>query len=253
MGRINQSICFGCFNRGGVTPEQVVKEAAKTGFKAVELVGQEHWDLIRDNGMRVAIVSGHKSLTDGLNKPSNHDRIEQELLKNIDIAVENDIPSLICFSGNREGLPDDEGIEIVAEGLSRVAKVAEEKGVTLCMELLNSKVNHPDYQCDYTTWGVEVCKRVNSPSVKLLYDIYHMQIMEGDLIRTITDNIQYIGHFHTAGNPGRNDMDEEQEIYYPPVMRAIADSGYDMYVGHEFVPKADPMKAMRAAFELCDV
>ena len=253
MGRINQSICFGCFTRGDATPERVIKEAAKIGYKSVEMAPQEHWSLIRDNGMRIAITSGHRSLTDGLNKRSNHDRIEEELLAKMDMAAENDIPSLICFSGNREGLSDDEGIEIVAEGLSRVAKVAEEKGITLCMELLNSKVNHPDYQCDYTVWGAEVCKRVNSPRVKLLYDIYHMQIMEGDLIRTISDNIQHIGHFHTAGNPGRRDMDEEQEIYYPPVMRAIADSGYEMYVGHEFVPKSDPIKAMRTAFGLCDV
>jgi hydroxypyruvate isomerase len=253
MGRIKQSVCFWGFNRGGVTPEQIIEESAKIGYASVEMAGQQYWKLISDNGMRVAIIGGHRSLTDGLNKRSNHDRIEQELLKNIDIAAENDIPGLICFSGNREGLPDDEGIEIVAEGLSRVAKAAEKKGVNLCLELLNSKVNHPDYQCDHTAWGVEVCKRVNSPRVKLLYDIYHMQIMEGDLIRTITDNIQYIGHFHTAGNPGRHDMDEEQEIYYPAVMRAIADSGYDMYVGHEFMPKGDPIEALRAAFKLCEV
>ncbi len=177
MSRINQSICFGCFNRGGVTPEQVIREAARIGYKSVEMSGREHWDLIRENGMRVAITGGHRSLTDGLNKRSNHDRIERELLERMDIAAENDIPGLICFSGNREGLPDDEGIEIVAEGLSRVAKAAEEKGINLCMELLNSKVDHPDYQCDHTAWGVEVCKRVNSPRVKLLYDIYHMQIM----------------------------------------------------------------------------
>ncbi len=253
MGRINQSICFGCFTRGDATPEQVIKEAAKIGYKSVEMARQEHWGLIRDNGMKIAITGGHGSLRDGLNKPSNHDRIEEELLAKIDLAVENDIPGLICFSGNREGLPDDEGIEIAAECLSRVTKAAEEKGINLCMELLNSKVNHPDYQCDHTAWGVEVCKRVNSPRVKLLYDIYHMQIMEGDLIRTISDNIQYIGHFHTAGNPGRRDLDEEQEIYYPPVMRAIADSGYKLYVGHEFVPKGDPLEAMRVAFEICDV
>jgi hydroxypyruvate isomerase len=253
MGRIKQSVCFWGFNRGGVTPEQLIKEAAKIGYASVEMAGRQYWSLIRDNGMRVAITGGHRSLTDGLNKRANHDRIEQELLENMDIAVENDIPGLICFSGNREGLPDDEGIEIVAEGLNRVAKAAEEKGINLCMELLNSKVNHPDYQCDHTAWGVEVCKRVNSPRVKLLYDIYHMQIMEGDLIRTITENIQYIGHFHTAGNPGRRDLDEDQEIYYPAVMRAIADSGYDMYVGHEFTPKGDPVEAMRTAFKLCDV
>ncbi|MBD3184849.1 TIM barrel protein [Candidatus Poribacteria bacterium] len=253
MGRIKQSICFGCFNRGDATPEHVIKEAASIGFKSVEMAPREHWNMIRDLGMKIAIIGGHRSLTDGLNKRSNHRRIEEELLQKMDIAVENDIPSLICFSGNREGLSDEDGMEIVAEGLNRVAKAAEEKGVTLCMELLNSKVNHPDYQCDHTDWGVEVCKRVNSPRIKLLYDIYHMQIMEGDLIRTISDNIDYIGHFHTAGNPGRRDMDEEQEIYYPPVMKAIADSDYDMYVGHEFVPKGDPIKAMRAAYELCDV
>jgi hydroxypyruvate isomerase len=252
-GRIKQSICFGCFNRGGYTPEQVIKEAAKIGYTSVEMLSEQYWGMVRDLGMKVAIIGGHGTLTNGLNKPSNHDRIEEEILKKIDIAVANDIPSLICFSGNREGLSDIEGIDIVAEGLSRVAKTAEERGITLCMELLNSKVNHPDYQCDHTAWGVEVCKKVNSPGVKLLNDIYHMQIMEGDLIRNITDYIQYIGHFHTAGNPGRRDMDEEQEIYYPAVMRAIAKSGYNMYVGHEFVPKGDPIEAMRTAFKLCDV
>jgi len=252
-GRIKQSICFGCFHRGGYTPEQVIKEAAKIGYASVEMLGEQYWGMVRDAGMKVAIIGGHGTLTNGLNKRSNHDRIEDELLRNIEKASANEIPSLICFSGNREGLSDSEGIDIVAEGLSRVAKAAEEKGITLCMELLNSKVNHPDYQCDHTAWGVEVCKKVNSPRVKLLDDIYHMQIMEGDLIRNITDYIQYIGHFHTAGNPGRRDMDEEQEIYYPAVMRAIANSGYDMYVGHEFVPKGDPIQAMRAAFKLCDV
>ena len=126
-------------------------------------------------------------------------------------------------------------------------------GVNLCLELLNSKVNHPDYQCDSTAWGVEVCKRVNSPRAKLLYDIYHMQIMEGDIIRTLEDNIEYIGHFHTAGNPGRHDLDEEQEINYPPIMRAIAETGYDLYVGHEFIPKGDPIEGLRAAAQLCDI
>ncbi len=253
MGRIKQSVCFWCFGRGGLAPEKMIEEAAKIGYASIEMPPEEHWGLIRDKGMKIATIIGHGSLGDGLNKRSNHDRIEQELLKNIDIAAKNDIPGLICFSGNREGLPDDEGIEIVAEGLSRAAKAAEEKGVNLCLELLNSKVNHPDYQCDHTAWGVEVCKRVNSPRVGLLYDIYHMQIMEGDLIRTITDNIQYINHFHTAGNPGRKDLDEEQEIYYPAVMRTIANSDYDLYVGQEFVPKGDPIEALRAAFETCDV
>ena len=253
MGRIKQSVCFWPFIRGDMTAEKLIEAAADIGYASIEMPGQEYWGMIKDKGMCIATIIGHSSLGDGLNKRSNHDRIEDELLKNIETAAENDIPGLICFSGNRNGLPDDEGIEIVAEGLSRVAKTAEEKGVNLCLELLNSKVNHPDYQCDHTAWGVEVCKLVNSPNVGLLYDIYHMQIMEGDLIRTITDNIQYINHFHTAGNPGRNDLDEEQEIYYPAVMRAIAKTDYDLYVGQEFVPKGDPIKALQAAFEVCDV
>jgi hydroxypyruvate isomerase len=253
MGRIKQSLSFWCFNRGGMTPERLIKEAAEIGYASVEMLDQPYWDLVREHGMRVAIVSGHGTLTEGLNKRENHDRIEDELRKNIDLAAANDIPSLICFSGNRHGASDEEGADVTAEGLSRVAKAAEEKGVTLCLELLNSKVDHHGYQCDYTRWGVAVCQKVNSPRVKLLYDIYHMQIMEGDLIRTIRDNIPYIGHFHTAGNPGRRDMDETQEIYYPAVMRAIAETDYDGYVSHEFVPKGDVTEAIRAAFRLCDV
>jgi len=253
MGTIKQSICFGPFSRGGASPKQVIEEAAKIGYQSIEMLPKEHWPLVHDNGMRIAITGGHRSLPDGLNKPENHDRIEQELLANIEVAAANDIPSLICFSGNREGRSDAEGRDNTIAGLSRVVKAAEEKGITLCIELLNSKVNHPDYQCDRTPWGVEVCKGVNSPRVKLLYDIYHMQIMEGDLIRTIKENIAYIGHFHTAGNPGRKDLDDQQEIYYPAVMRAIAETGYDMYVGHEFSPKADTFAAMKAAFDTCNV
>ncbi len=253
MKSLNQSVCFGCFRRGDVTPEKLFKEAAKIGFKSVEMLGQEYWDAVKEHGMRVAIIGGHGSLGDGLNKRENHSRIEDELLAKIDLAAENDIPGLICFSGNREGKSDEEGLDNTVEGLSRVAKAAEEKGVNLCLELLNSKVNHPDYQCDRTDWGVEVCKRVNSPRVKLLYDIYHMQIMEGDLIRNITENIEYIAHFHTAGVPGRRDMDDQQEIYYPAVMRAIASTDYDLYIGHEFVPKGEPLAALRAAFETCNV
>ena len=217
------------------------------------MLPREHWQTVRDHGMRVAVTVGHASLPDGLNKRENHDRIADELLANIELAAAEEISGLICFSGNREGKSEEEGRDNTIEGLQRVAAAAEEKGVNLCMELLNSKVNHPDYQCDRTAWGVEVCKGVDSPRVKLLYDIYHMQIMEGDLIRTIQENIDYISHFHTAGNPGRNDLDEAQEIYYPPVMRAIADTGYDLYVGHEFSPKADPLAAMKAAFDTCHV
>ena len=241
-------------SQGDLTPEGFIRGAAKVGLAAVELIDQQYWPLVKELGLNIATFAGHSSLTDGLNKRENHDRIEDELLANIELAAANDIPGLITFSGNRyEGLSDEEGIDIIAEGLSRVTKAAEEKGINLCLELLNSKVNHPDYQCDSTAWGVEVCKRVNSPRAKLLYDIYHMQIMEGDIIRTLQDNIEYIGHFHTAGNPGRHDLDEEQEINYPPIMRAIAETGYTLYVGHEFIPKGDPIEGLRAAAQLCDV
>jgi hydroxypyruvate isomerase len=253
MGSINQSVCFGGFARAAAAPEQIIREVAKIGYKSVEMLPQQYWPLVHENGMQVAIISGHASLPDGLNKRENHERIEQELLENIDIAAANQIPALICFSGNREGKSEEEGRDYTTEGLLRVSKAAEEKGVNLCLELLNSKVDHPDYQCDRTAWGVQVCKAVNSPRVKLLYDIYHMQIMEGDLIRTIQENIDYIKHFHTAGNPGRKDLDQEQEIYYPPIMRAIASSGYDLYVGHEFTPKTDPIAALKAAFDTCNI
>lgn len=254
MARIKQSATGWSFIQGDLTPEGFIRGAADVGLTAVELVDQQYWPLVKELGLDIATFVGHSSLTDGLNKRENHDRIEDELLENIEIAAANDIPGLITFSGNRyEGLSDEEGIDIVAEGLSRVTKAAEEKGVNLCLELLNSKVNHPDYQCDSTAWGVEVCKRVNSPRAKLLYDIYHMQIMEGDIIRTLQDNIEYIGHFHTAGNPGRHDLDEDQEINYPPIMRAIAETGYNLYVGHEFIPKGDPIEGLRAAAQLCDV
>lgn len=251
MGRIKQSVVYWCFSK--VPMERLVEEAVGIGYKSIEMAPQEYWDLIKEKGLDIAIVGGHGSLTEGLNRRENHPRIEEEILKNIELASSYGIPSLICFSGNRRGISDEEGIEATAEGLRKVAKAAEDKGITLCLELLNSKVDHPDYQCDRTWWGIEVCKRVGSPNVKLLYDIYHMQIMEGDLIRTIRENIQYIGHFHTAGNPGRRDMDDEQEINYRGVMKAIAESGYDGYVGHEFIPKGDPIEALRKAFELCDL
>ncbi|MGD8240040.1 MAG: TIM barrel protein [Armatimonadota bacterium] len=253
MGRIKQSLTWGMVNRTGLEPAESIKKVAEIGFASIEMLPQENWDLVHENGMEIAIVVGHASLRDGLNKRENHDRIEQELLENIELAAANNIPSLICFSGDRHGASDEEGIEVCAEGLSRVAKAAEEKGINLCPELLNSKVNHEGYQCDFTTWGVDLCQRVDSPRVKLLYDIYHMQIMEGDLIRTITENIEYIAHFHTAGNPGRHNIDDEQEIYYPAVMRAIAGTDYDGFVGHELSAKDDPMDAIVEAYKACDV
>jgi hydroxypyruvate isomerase len=253
MATIKQSLAWWCFHRGGMTPERFFSEAARIGYAAVELLGEDLWPVARDHGLVIASAGGHKSLTDGLNRREAHDRIETEINASLEKAVRFGIPNLIVFSGNRGGLDDETGIENTAAGLRRVAKAAEDAGVNLVLELLNSKVNHKDYQCDRTAWGVKVCETVGSPRVKLLYDIYHMQIMEGDLIRTIREHHAHFGHYHTAGNPGRNEMDETQEIYYPPIIRAIQETGYEGYVGHEFIPKGDPIAAIEAAYALCDV
>jgi hydroxypyruvate isomerase len=256
--RIKQSLCYPILGDTGMSLDSLFTLAASIGFEAVEL-----WDrgdaldrivnTAQKHGLVVASMIGHNALVDGLNKRSNHARIEDELKTSIDIAVRYDIPGLICFSGNRQPYQTEiEAIEAVADGLRRIAPYAEQKGINLNMELLNSKVDHPGYQCDHTAWGVAVCERVNSPCVKLLYDIYHMQIMEGDVIRTIRDHIRWIGHFHTAGNPGRNDLDDTQELNYAGICRAIAETGYDLYVGHEFMPKDDLEASLRHAFALCD-
>ena len=256
--RIKQSICYPLFKPEDMSLETLFKTAAEIGYAAVELWnrGEDFEDVValaKKYNLVIASMCGHASLPDGLNKRSNHDRIEDELKTSIDIAAQHGIPGVICFSGNRQPYQSElEAIEAVADGFRRVAPYAEQKGVNLNLELLNSKINHPGYQCDHTAWGVAVCERVNSPRVKLLYDIYHMQIMEGDVIRTIRENIRWIGHFHTAGNPGRNDMDDTQELNYAGICKAIADTGYDLYVGHEFKPKGDPVEALRQTFALCD-
>ncbi len=199
------------------------------------------------------MLPGGGTIPDGLNRTENHAKIEQELREGITKAAEAGVPNIITFSGNRRGLSDSEGLENCVAGLNRIKAFAEEKRVTVCMELLNSKVNHKDYQCDHTAWGVEICKRVNSPRVKLLYDIYHMDIMEGDLIRTIRNNIQWLGHFHTGGNPGRNEIDNTQETNYRAVAQAIADLKFDGYFAHEFIPTRDPFQSLQEAVEICTV
>lgn len=236
------------------SPEEVMTAAKQIGFDAMEMMQPEQIPLVKQHGLEVALLVGHQALGDGMNNPENHDRIAEELTASIKLAEANSVPILVCFSGNRRfGLSEIQGAEYCAEILARMAPMAEDAGVTLCMELLNSKVDHQGYQCDNTPWGVHVCRMVDSPAVKLLYDAYHMQIMEGDLVRTITDNIEWIGHFHTGGNPGRRDLDDEQEINYAAVARAIAATGYEGYVSHEFRPKGDTIEAARAAFEIFDV
>lgn len=237
--------------------EDVFAEAARIGFQAVEFHFEEKPEEIIDgahrHGLAVASMCGHGTLVDGLNDPANHDRIEEELRRSIALAARHGVAGLICFSGNRRpGQDDYEGLVECARGLRRVAGLAEEKGVNLNLELLNSRIDHPGYQADRTTWGVALCEMVGSLRVKLLFDIYHMQIMEGDVIRSLRRHIGHIGHFHTAGNPGRKDLDDEQELNYRGICRAIAASGYEGYVGHEFFAKGDRMEAMRQAFAVCD-
>ncbi len=250
MEPIKQGICWGVICQQGVTPEQAISEAKRIGYKAFDFAPEDQWPAIRDAGLELSLVVGHQSLTDGMNKRENHDRIYHELKANIEKAAEWGIRNLCCFSGNRYfGISDLVGAELCAEVMAKAGPVAESYGVNLVMELLNSKVDHPGYMCDHTEWGAHMCKLVNSPRVKLLYDIYHMQIQEGDLIRTIRDNIEWIAHFHTAGNPGRRDMDETQEIYYPAIARALADLGYEGFVSHEFGPKGEPIAAAEGAYK----
>lgn len=239
------------------TLDDFCRTLAEIGYAAIELMtpGDALGEIVaaaHRHGLAVASMVGHASLQDGFNKYENHERIIAELREKIDLAARYGIGGLICFSGNRNpGQSDLEGMIACAHGLRRIAPYAEEKGVNLNVELLNSKINHPSYQCDHVDWGVALCEMVNSPRVKLLFDIYHMQIMEGDIIRSIRDHIQWIGHFHTAGNPDRRDLDDDQELNYRGICRAIAATGYDLYVGHEFRPKGDPIEALRRAYEVC--
>ena len=251
---IRQSVSWWCFAGRGVPDDALLQHIQAIGYPAIELTEERLFDQSRDLGLVVASHGGHQGIDRGLNDPREHDRIESEIHANLVLAQKYAIPNLIVFSGGRrEGLSEEEGIENTALGLARVSKAAEDAGVTLVLELLNSKVDHKGYQCDHTAWGVEVCRRVGSSRVKLLYDIYHMQIMEGSLIQTIREDHAWFGHYHTAGVPGRHDLDDTQEIHYPPVLRAITETGYDGYVGHEFIPKGDPVAALREAYHLCSV
>ncbi len=249
---IRQSFSWWCFAGHGVPDDVLLTRAQALGYQAVELLGPELFGRARDSGLAIASHGGHGSISSGLNDPAQHARIEQELHASLALAVEYAIPNLIVFSGERrEGLTEAEGAENCAQGLRRVAGAAEEAGVTLILELLNSRVDHPGYQCDHTDWGIQVCEMVGSPRVKLLYDIYHMQVMEGDVISRIRANHAHFGHYHTAGVPGRHDLDDMQELNYPPIMRAISETGYAGYVGQEFIPKGDPLGALEAAFRIC--
>jgi hydroxypyruvate isomerase len=252
QNRIHQSACKWCYK--DIPLDQLCDFAAGIGMKGIDLLSIDEWNVPLRYGLICTMgYAGGGAIPDALNRPEHHDAIEAALRLNIPLAAKAGVPNIITFSGNRRGMSDEEGARNTVAGLKRVKKIAEDNGVTICMELLNSKVNHPDYMCDHTAWGVRVMEEVNSPNVKLLYDIYHMQIMEGDLIATIRANLQWIGHFHTGGVPGRHELDSTQEVQWDGVMRAIAGAGFKGYVAHEFVPVRDPLSSLRAAVDLCDV
>ena len=251
-GRIHQSVCRWCYK--DIPLDRLCAYAAQIGLKGIDLLEPDEYEVPRRYGLICTMAyAGGGTIPDALNRTENHAAIEAALRTNIPLAAKAGIPNVITFSGNRRGMADDEGARNTIAGLNRVKKIAEDNGVTICLELLNSKVNHPDYMCDHTAWGVRVMQEVNSPNVRLLYDIYHMQIMEGDLIATITANIAWMGHFHTGGVPGRHELDNTQEVQWDGVMRAIADAGFQGYVAHEFLPVRDPLESLRAAVDLCDV
>jgi hydroxypyruvate isomerase len=250
-GRLKQSLARWCYAR--IPLDDLCRQAAAMGVSGIDLVEPADWPTIRKYGLVPTITQGDAKIPDGWNRKESHDRLEQEIRGRIMRAAEANVPNVIAFSGNRKGMPDDEGRENCVTGLKRIAKFAEDKGVTVCLELLNSKVNHKDYQCDHTAWGVDVIRGVDSPRIKLLYDIYHMQIMEGDIIRTIRDNIAYIAHFHTGGVPGRHELDDTQELQWRTIAKAIADLNFQGFLGHEFEPAKDPMASLKQAVELCTV
>ncbi len=251
--RIHQSVSRWCYAK--IPLDDLCRAAASIGLEGVDLLNPEEYDVPARFGLRCTMAyAGGGEINKGLNRTENHAAIEAGLRAGIPVAAKAKIPNVITFSGLRSpDLSDEVGARNTALGLRRLAPIAADHGVTICMELLNSKRDHPGYMCDHTSWGVRVLEEVGSPHVKLLYDIYHMQIMEGDLIQTITTNARWLGHFHTGGVPGRHELDQTQEVLWPAVMDAIAATGFTGYVAHEFVPRKDPLTSLRAAFNLCNI
>ncbi len=255
-GRIKQGVTQGVFARGA-SLEDDCREAARLGIQGFDLIGPSDWPLLRKYGLTPSMypLGPGGTIADALNRTENHDRLEKSLRAAIDESAAAKVPNVITFSGNRRGMDDHVGADNCITFLNKIKAQAEDKGVTICMELLNSKVNHKDYMFDHMAWGVDVMKRVNSPRIKILYDIYHAQIMHGDIVRTIRDNIQWIAHFHTGGNPGRHDIDDSQELNYHFVMQAIADLNFTGFVSHEYSPAPghDAIQTLDKAITLCDV
>ena len=252
-GRIAHSVCKWCYPK--IELEDLCKAGKDMGLRSIELLEPKDFPTLKKHDLTCAMVTGVPGgIPNGLNRVENHDKIVAYMEATLPAAAEFGAPNVICFSGNRKGQSDEEGFQNCATGLKRIMPLAEKHNVTVCMELLNSKVNHKDYQCDHTAWGVELVKRVGSERFKLLYDIYHMQIMEGDLIATIKANHQHFAHYHTGGVPGRAEIDDSQEIFYPAVMKAIIETGYKGFVAQEFVPKRpDVLASLKQGVQICDV
>ncbi|MCP5515859.1 MAG: TIM barrel protein [Verrucomicrobiales bacterium] len=252
-GRLKQAVCQGVFRGLKLDLDGICRATAAAGAVGIDLVGPEAFPTLKKHGLMPTMVGGGSGIKEGINDRRHHRAIDGRMRAAIRATAEFGAPNVIVLAGDRQGISDEEGLENCVLFLNGIKAQAEDLGVTLCLELLNSKVNHPGYMCDHTAWGVELCRRVGSPRVKLLYDIYHMQIMEGDIIRTIRDNIEWIGHFHTAGNPGRHEFDASQELNYPAICKAIADTGFQGYLAHEYTPTHDPLETLKAMMKLCRV
>lgn len=258
---VRQSFCYPMYASERYSPARLFEAAKAIGYEAVEFWGRDQFGDYNEifgeaagAGLKIASMIGHNSLGDGMNNVANHERIYGEISESVEIASRYSIPGLICFSGNRTtGQGDLDGMRVCAQILRKVASITEQAKVNLNVELLNSRIDHPGYQCDRPDWGYALCEMVASPYVKLLYDIYHMQIMTGDVIRSLTSDIEYLGHIHTAGNPGRGPLDDSQELNYRGICKAIDEAGYQGFVGHEFKPTGDPVAALREAYEICSV
>ncbi len=245
------SVSQWCF--GGMPLETLCANASAMGFAGIDLLSEKDWETPRKYGMVCSIANGPTTIGDGMNRIENHDRVVAECERMLPLAAKSGVTEFMLFSGNRKGMADEQGLENCMKGLQRVMPLAEKNKVTIVMELLNSRVDHHDYMCDRTPWGVELVKRVGSDRFRLLYDIYHMQIMEGDVIRTIRDNHAFISHYHTAGNPGRNEIDATQELNYAAISHALKSVGFTGFLGQEFIPRRDPMTSLREAIDTCDV
>jgi hydroxypyruvate isomerase len=252
-GNIKHSVCYWTYNF--LPLDELCKTVKEIGFSAIDLVGPKDWSTLKKYDVYSSMCNGAEiSLTEGWNDKQYHATLIKNYTEHIHLVAEAGYRNLICFSGNRRGMSDEIGLRNCAEGLKQILSIAEKKGVILQMELLNSRIDHPDYMCDHSSWGIDLCRRLSSENFKLLYDIYHMQIDEGDVIRTIQNNHQHFGHYHTGGVPGRHEIDDSQELNYPAIMRAIKETGFNDYVAQEFLPlKDDKIGSLKEAIKICDV